>query len=172
VNRSLHLAAAVTLFAFAHVASAGPLLSDTVKPGFSAEFVLQDQHAADQKIQFPRAKISVLIVADQKGSEQIAPWVTPLYARYEKRIDIAGLASLPGIPSPFHGLFRREFRKKLAYPVLLDWTGEVSKTFNAKPNVANLFVIGKDGKILVNKTGAVAPAELKDVTDTIDAGLK
>jgi predicted transcriptional regulator len=153
-------------------AGAEPEPLKTPPPGRSVEFTLTDQHAKERSWKFPTAKASVLVVADQKGSEQIEPWVAPLYKRFETKIDIAGVAALPGIPSAFHGLFRREFRKRLMYPVLLDWKGDVSKKFGAKPAIANLYVISQDGKIVKEKTGAMTEKDLKEVIAALDQLLQ
>ena len=132
------------------------------------EFTLTDQDGRTRVVNYPRAKVSVFVVADQKGSAEIAGWIAPLYARYENRIEISGIAALPGIPPMFQGLFRREFKKRLTYPVMLDWSGEVARSFGYEKERAELFVIGKDGRVALHQTGAANPRALAEVFSEVD----
>ena len=132
------------------------------------EFTLSDQDGRTRVIEYPRATVSVFVVADQKGSAEIAGWIAPIYARYGTRVEIAGIAALPGIPSLFHGLFRREFKKRLTYPVMLDWTGDVARSFGYEKDRAELFVIGKDGRVALRQSGAANDRALAEVFREID----
>ncbi len=132
------------------------------------EFTLTDQDGQPRAVEYPRDKVSVFIVADQKGSAEIAGWITPLYARYENRVEISGIAALPGIPPMFHGLFRREFKKRLTYPVMLDWSGDVARRFGYEKERAQLLVIGKDGRVALRQTGAANDRALAEVFREID----
>lgn len=132
------------------------------------EFTLTDQDGRTRAVRYPNDKVSVFIVADQKGSSEIAGWIKPIYARYENRIEISGIAALPGIPPMFHGLFRREFKKRLAYPVMLDWSGNAARSFGYEKQRAQLFVIRKDGRIAMSQSGAVNDRALAEVFGTID----
>jgi hypothetical protein len=136
--------------------------------GAPIEFTLSDQDGKERVVAYPRRSVSVFVVADQKGSSEIAGWIAPLYARYGERIDIAGIAALPGIPPMFHALFRREFKKRLTYPVMLDWTGEVAKAFGYQQKQAQLFVIGTNGRIALSKVGPVNPTGLAEVYRAVD----
>ena len=132
------------------------------------EFTLTDQDGQTRVVDYPRAKVSVFVVADQKGSAEIAGWIAPLYERYGKGIEISGIAALPGIPPMFHGLFRREFKKRLTYPVMLDWSGDVARSFGYEKQRAELFVIGKDGRVALRLTGAANDRALSEVFDAVD----
>ena len=132
------------------------------------QFTLSDQDGRERVVAYPRGNVSVFVVADQKGSGEIAGWIAPLYARYGERIDIAGIAALPGIPPMFHALFRREFKKRLTYPVMLDWTGEVAKEFGYEKKQAQLFVIGTDGRIALSKVGPANSTGLAEVYRAVD----
>ena len=132
------------------------------------QFTLTDQDGQARAVAYPNDKVSVFVVADQKGASQIAGWITPLYQRYENRIEISGIAALPGIPPPFQSLFRREFKKRLTYPVMLDWSGEVARSFGYQKERAQLFVIGKNGRVAVSLSGAASEQALADVFTEID----
>ncbi len=96
-----------------------------------SDFELTDQDAKTRSYRFPKAKVTLMTVADHKGSDQLAPWIQALYDRYRKRIDIDGVADVSMIPELFHGMFREAFRKKLTYSVMLDWEG-VSESLAAE----------------------------------------
>lgn len=173
VHFNLGFQSAVLLHALSSLSMAadpGPLHKvDATPPGHAPQFTLTDQNAVTHRFTYPRKKASVLVLSDHQGSSQIAGWIAPLFARYGTKIDIAGIADLPGIPSMFHALFRREFKKKLAYPVMLDWSGDVARAFSYRPKNAHLLVIGRDGKIHFSAVGPAQAAKLAAAIDAIDS---
>ena len=132
------------------------------------EFTLTDQDGETRVVDYPREKVTVFVVADQKGSAEIAGWIAPLYERYKNAVEISGIAALPGIPPMFHGLFRREFKKRLTYPVMLDWSGDVARQFGYEQERAQLLVIGKDGRVALRQSGAANDRALAEVFREID----
>ena len=145
-----------------------PALAATSPRATPIEFTLSDQDGQARVIDYPRDKVSVFVVADQKGSSELTGWIAPLYQRYGDRIEISGLAALPGIPPMFHGLFRREFKKRLTYPVMLDWSGDVARRFGYEQGHAQLLVIGKDGRVALRQSGAASERALAEVFREID----
>jgi hypothetical protein len=71
----------------------------------------------------------------------------------------------------FHGLFRREFRKQLAYPVMLDWSGAIARRFAYAGTDAELLVLDFDGRIIYRKSGPADPAALNAAIKSINAAL-
>ena len=136
-----------------------------------ADFELTDQDAKPRAYRFPKAKITVMTVADHKGSDQLAPWIQPLHDRYEKRIEIDGVADVSMIPKPFHNMFREAFRKKLTRSVLLDWGGSVVKQFDYAKGVANLYVIDRTGRIVKRVSGPATEDALLALTREIDRAI-
>ena len=145
-----------------------PAVSVAAPTAAPIEFTLSDQDGNERMVDYPRNKITVFVVADQKGSNEIAGWIAPLYARFGDRIEISGIAALPGIPPLFHGLFRREFKKRLTYPVMLDWSGDVARRFAYEKDRAQLLVIGKDGRVALRQSGAATERGLAEVFREID----
>ena len=154
-------AALLTLLALHTAALAAPVekLSD---------FELTDQDAKTRSYRFPKVKVTVMTVADHKGSDQLAPWIQALHDRYAKRIDIDGVADVSMIPKPFHGMFREAFRKKLTYSVMLDWGGAVVKEFGYTKGVANIYVIDRRGRIVEHVTGPFGDSAASALFDDID----
>ena len=137
-----------------------------------SDFELTDQDEKLRSYRFPKTKITVMTVADHKGSDQLAPWIQALHDRYAKRIDIDGVADVSIIPKPFHGMFRAACRKQLTYSVMLDWSGDVVKQFAPAKAVANIYVIDQSGRILKQVTGPVTNPTLNELTREIDRTLK
>jgi hypothetical protein len=133
------------------------------------DFDLADQDVKPRSYRFPKAKVTVMTVADHKGSEQLAPWIQRLYDRYQKRIDIDGIADVSMIPKPFHNMFREAFRRQLTRSVMLDWGGAVVKQFGYAKGVANIYVIDRQGRIVKQASGPVTDEGLRELTTQIDA---
>ena len=112
-----------------------------------------------------------MTVADHKGSGELAPWIQRLHDRYQKKIDIDGVADVSKIPKPLHAIFRAAFRKQLAYSVMLDWDGTVVKQFAYKKDVANFYVIDRDGRVLNQITGPISDAAEAKLTREIDRAV-
>ncbi len=155
-------------FALTSAALALGTVRVSANPTDAHQFTLSDQDAREHVIRYPRDRTTVFVVADQKGAGQIESWIAPLFARYQRRIEIFGVADLPGIPPAFRGLFRREFKKRLTYPVMLDWNGEVARAFGYEKQQAHLFVVTTDGRIILSKTGPASALALADVYQAVD----
>jgi hypothetical protein len=84
-------------------------------------FELTDQEANKRIYRFPKTKVTVMTVADQKGADQLAPWIQRVYDRFQNQIDIDGVADVSMIPKLFRPILREGFKKQLGYSVMLDW---------------------------------------------------
>ena len=93
------------------------------------------------------------------------------YNRYEKRIDIDGVADVSMIPKPFHGMVCGVFRKRVTYSVMLDWGGSVVKRFGYQKGVANIYVIDRRGCILKQVTGPVSDEAEQELFREIDRAI-
>lgn len=102
----------------------------------ATEFALKEQYDKTQTYRFPRETMSVVFFADYTGSGQLEAWIRPLYDRYEKSIGIYGVADLSAVPGFMRGLVARAFRTQLQYPVMFDWHGTVSRSYEAQSGQA------------------------------------
>ena len=136
-----------------------------------AALELRDQYDAPHRLAFPSTNVVVLTIADKKGSTQIDGWVVALKAHYAKRIDLRGLADLGSVPGFLRGRVRKSFRETLTYPVMLDWSGKVCPQFGYQSNVANVFVIARDGSIHAHAAGSAREPALQQVFAAIDAAM-
>jgi hypothetical protein len=133
-----------------------------------SDFELSDQHGSIRSYRFPKAKVSVMTIADHKGSHQLPPWIQAIRDRYGDLIDIDGIADVSMIPKPFHSIFRRAFRKRLAYSVMLDWGGSVLNQFGYEKGVANIYVIDRKGVIVKRLSGPVQESAGRELFRKID----
>ena len=132
---------------------------------------LHDQFDAPQTLSFPATNVTLLTIADKKGSEQIAGCVAPLKQRFGKRIDIRGLADVSTVPRPLRGMIRMKFQKFQSYPVMMDWSGKAVKAFTYVPNEANVLVLDGQGQILKRISGEANPNAVQDLCAAIDRAL-
>lgn len=139
--------------------------------GTLSDFELTDQDAKPRSYRFPKKKVTLMTVADHKGSDQLAPWIQRLNDRYAKRIDIDGVADVSMIPKPFHKMFREAFRKQLTYSVMLDWEGSVVKQFGYTKRAANIYVIDRRGRIVKQVVGPVSDNAMRQLTTEIDGAI-
>jgi hypothetical protein len=131
-------------------------------------FALKDQYGTQHAYHFPLARVGILLIADYDGSPDLEAWIRPLYARYQQRVRLEGVAELSAVPGFMRGLVRAFFRKNVTYPVLLDWSGEVAQGYAYEKGEVNVFVLERDGTICLKTIGAVTPRALQRVTDQID----
>ena len=123
----------------------------------ATEFALKDQHDKTRVYRFPQETISVVFFADYTGSGQLEDWIRPLYDRYQQSIGIYGVADLSAVPGFMRGLVARAFRTQLQYPVMFDWHGTVSRSYEAQSGQANLYLIDTQGRVVLQLVGAVSP---------------
>jgi hypothetical protein len=151
------------------LASAGESIRLTTNA--PARIELNDQFDAPQKLSFPNTNVTLLTIADKKGSEQIAGWVEPLKQHYGNRIDIRGIADVSSVPGALRGFVRKRFQKLQSYPIMLDWSGDTVKEFTCVPNKANILVLDGRGRIVQRISGAANAQAIKDMIGLIDWAL-
>lgn len=157
-----------TLLAFCKT-DAGPAM--TMVSNAPACIELHDQFNALQKLSFPTTNITLLTIADGRGSEQISGWVKPVKQRFDDRIDIRGIADMSCVPHLLRGLVRTQFRAVQHYPVMLDWTGDAVDDFAYQPGKADILVLDRDGKILYRARGKATESAIQHLCDTIEQAL-
>ena len=152
--------------------SAAPNSEPSLTPTNAPSLIeLRDQFDTPQTLSFPATNVTLLTIADKKGSEQIAGWITPLKQRFGKRIDIRGLADVSTVPRLLRGMIRMKFQKSQTYPVMMDWSGEAVKAFTYVPDKANVLVLDERGQILKRISGEANPKAVQDLCAAIDRAL-
>ncbi len=167
LQKSSIAAFALMLVVGSGIAGEAHLLATNV----SACIELHDQYDAPQKLSFPTTNITVLTIADRKGSSQVDGWIAALKLRYSGRIDLRGLADVGGVPGFLQGNIRRRFQETRRYPVMMDWSGKVCAQFGYRPGLANILVLGKDGRILGRFAGAAVETNCAAAFITLNKAL-
>ncbi len=148
-----------------------PALAQTNSVERIGTFQLKDQHGVERRYEFPRTNVTLVVVADHKGSEQLESWIRPIFRRYGGRVAIEGIADVSNVPAGLRGMVQRAFVKKLDYSVMLDWRGDVARQFKPGRNVANVFVLSRHGNIALRTNGGADERKLHQVFGAVDALL-
>lgn len=155
--------------------AAGPATNSVVTAASTnrcPEIELKDQFDQRHSVKFPLTKLTIMTVADKQGSDGIKSWAHPLAVRFGERIAIAGLADVSTVPKVLRSYVQGKFRKAIAYPVMLDWEGDVCRRFNYTKGTPNIYLIARDGCILTHLSGPADEAALQQLSDMIEAELQ
>lgn len=136
-----------------------------------ASVELRDQFDSPRKLNFPAPKVTLLAIADKKGSREATTWMTALKSRYAGRVDIRGLANVGGVPGLLRERIRRKFREVQQHPVMMDWSGKVCARFGYQPGAANILVIDRNGRIRGRFEGAPSEPAIAAACRVLDAAL-
>jgi len=116
-----------------------------------------------------------LIDGDREGSKFNGVWGRAARDRYKQDIKIVFAAHLSSVPGFMHGFVRGKFLSKdPSHPtgrVLLDWNGAIARKFGFHDNVANVYVIDRDGVLRYTGSGQAAAAELDPLFHVLDGLL-
>jgi hypothetical protein len=63
-------------------------------------------------------------------------------------------------------------KKRYTHPVLLDWTGQITKSLGCEKDNSVLLVIQRDGTILLRSTGMASEETLRRAFPIIDTALE
>jgi hypothetical protein len=160
------------LLMLAGCASAAPISESAAIPTHApAILVLHDQFDAPQALAFPTTNITLLTIADRAGSTQLAGWIAPVKQRFDKQIDIRGIADVSPVPRLLRSLMRKKFRELQTYPVMMDWTGDAVKAFTYVPDQANVLVLDGRGQIVLRASGPATERAVQDLCAVIERAL-
>ncbi len=129
---------------------------------------LPDQFERPQKLSFPNTNLTVLTLADRKGSQQIAGWVELVAEKFGSRVNVRGIADVSGVPRLLRGAVRSAFRKEQSYPVMMDWAGDVVKRFSPAADQATVLVIDGQGRILRRFVGPATPTQVDELCKLLE----
>jgi hypothetical protein len=132
-----------------------------------ATLSLPDQFGRERTFSIPQPTLSVLTVADQKGSEEITAWVQSLKRLFGVELPIEGVADVSRVPRLLRPLVRKRFSERLQHPVLLDWEGGVVSQLRCQPNTANVFLLSTNGEVLLTLHGAVDGRKLEQLQNAV-----
>jgi hypothetical protein len=131
------------------------------------EFTLQDQYEKTVSLRQYEGSIVILIASDKEGSAQNPVWKKAIKDKYTDRVVIQGIADVSSVPFFMKGKIRKDFKKD-AESILLDWKGEVFKSYGLAPKVSNVVLIDKLGTIGFLHSGPADPDALQRLFAVID----
>lgn len=137
----------------------------------AAEFELEDQFGKRVTCRFPKNRPSILAFGDREGAQQIEGWIRPIYERFGPSVDIHGIAVLREVPALFRGFARSQFRRRIKYPVLLDFKGDVTERYGYAAGKANVIIVDRNGEILLKETGPATPEKLQRIYRALESLL-
>jgi len=140
-------------------------------PNQIADFVLADQHGQVRTYRFPKARVTVMAIADSKGSAQLEPWISKIYQRFGTAVDIDGIADVSRVPAALQSTVRIVFRNQLARSIMLDWDGSVVKQFGYKRGNANLYLLNEQGHVVDQLSGPIEQSKLDQLSRALQAEL-
>ena len=149
----------------------GALTANAAPTHAPALIELHDQFDAPQTLSFPTNRITLLTIADKKGSDQIEGWVAKVKERFGARIDVHGIADVSKVPGPLQGMVKKKFKKLQNYSVMMDWSGSVVKSFAYAPGAADILVLDPRGRILHTMRGQANQQSIQKLGDVIERAL-
>jgi hypothetical protein len=168
MSHALHLLLSSALLV-AHSGSAADRAAPTTNAPDRIE--LRDQFNTPQSLTFPTTQLTLLTIANKKGSEQIAGWVAPVMKRFGGRIDVCGVADVSSVPGPLRGMVREAFQRSQTYPVMMDWSGDVVKQFGYAPGEVEIFLLDRGGRILQRHRGKINHRAAEELFGGIERAL-
>ena len=72
------------------------------------------------------------------------------------------------VPGPLREFVRKKFQKARSHPVMMDWDGNVIRPFKPQKDHANVYVIGRQGCVMLHLAGVSKSESLKELFATLD----
>ncbi|KAF0133287.1 MAG: hypothetical protein FD145_1367 [Candidatus Saganbacteria bacterium] len=133
-------------------------------------FSLKDQNDKLLELSKLRGKIIVITASGRKGADDNKVWGEAIGKEYGDKLFYFGAADLRGVP-PIFRWFALQITQKTAPPgisVLLDWEGKIFKAYDLVPEVSNVIVIDKYGKIRAKEAGKCSKESLQRLFIVLD----
>jgi hypothetical protein len=122
--------------------------AEEVQPLRIAPFKLPDQFQREHAVAFTNAPVRLLTVADQNGADLLPPWIDALKGRFGTNLATLPVADVSAVPRLLRGFIRSKFVERYTYPVLLDFSGQTTRSWQPHPEVPNLYVVSTNGTVL------------------------
>ena len=124
----------------------------------AANLVLEDAHGRQLTVraEAPHHQL-VILCSDREGARYGKRWLAEIRA-VEPRPPLVEVAHLAGVPAVARPVVRRAFRGSSI--VLLDWRGEIEHRYGFVPGHVNVYLIDRDGGLLLRTHGGESTADL------------
>ena len=132
------------------------------------EITLQDQHEKTVMVRQFEGRVVVLLASDREGSSQNAAWIKAIKDKYAERVIVQGIADVSSAPFFLKTKIRSEFKKN-GDSILLDWKGEIFRSYGFAKAVSNIVLIDGRGVIRHRSSGGASPEAVQELFRKIDA---
>lgn len=120
------------------------------------------------RVKWPRKKVVFLTMGDRAAQKMTQAWAQPIHEKYGDHLEYVPIAMLKAVPSAMK-LAAETMIKTQYKEVLMDWSGVAAERYMARPGLANVYLIGKDGTMLAEYHTEVSDAKLAEVDALIAA---
>jgi peroxiredoxin len=131
------------------------------------EFTLQDQYGKTVTLREYYGRTVVLLACDKEGSPQKTGWIKAIRDKYADRVAVQGIADVSSVPFFLKTKIRNDFKKD-GDSILLDWKGEVFRSYGFAKAVPNIVLIDGRGVIRHRSSGSVSPEAVQELFGRID----
>lgn len=133
----------------------------------ATEFILQDQYEKTVILRQYEGRVVVLLGSDKEGSSQNAAWIKVIKDKYSDRVLVQGIANLSSVPFFLKTKIRNDLRKD-GESILLDWKGEVFRSYGFVKDVSNIVLIDGRGVIRHRSAGSASSEAVHELFRKID----
>jgi len=134
-----------------------PTLADlsAAEPRQALSFDLEDQFGDLHSTADVEGRPVIVIGSDRAGRRESQIWAQTVGslmetdAELQGRAEILRIADLRGVPAFLKGSVRKQLRRGLETPLLLDWDGQVVGIYDFQPEIANVVLLNRDGAVVL-----------------------
>ncbi len=148
-----------------------PFSAESATLDKAPDFSLPDQRDHLVTLSTFEGKVVILVASDKEGMKQNPAWRKGIVDRYGDRVVRQGVADVRKVPFFLKGSYKRDFQKD-PESIILDWKGDIFKTYGFAENVSNIVLIDKNGFIRYRHSGDADPGAIDELFREIDRVLK
>lgn len=140
------------------------------KDNVATPFTLDTQRHVETTVDFTGEKPVLVIISGLDARDQTTAWVTKTIMSYGMRVDYARIVNLVEENPRIHYVIQGQM-VKIPVDMLMDFDGEVSKSFHSKPGVANVLVVAPGGRVKARVRGDMTDEAWEKIASATDALL-
>jgi predicted transcriptional regulator len=134
----------------------------------ATEVTLQDQYEKTVSLRQYGGHIVVLLASDKEGKAQNAAWIKAISGKYAGQVAVQGMADVSNVPFFLKNKIRNDLKKDEG-SIILDWNGEVFRSYGFAKGRSNIVLIDSRGVIRHRSSGAAAPGAVQELFRKIEA---
>jgi hypothetical protein len=132
-----------------------------------SKIVLSDQFDETHQVTFPASKPVFVAIADQNAAKPMKLWIETSKQQFGTNVTYVGVADVRKVPAIMRHFIRKKFKEAYTYPILLDWSGSLTRSLNAKAEIPNVYLLSPDGKVLAKESGEVTKEKVQRLSSAL-----